>query len=449
MSIIGRFSNLTLAVFSALPFLFAAAAISPAMAQKIPDFPPAKFMLTTPEKVALGRLLFYDPILGGNRNISCSSCHQPRFGTSDGVSLSLGEGGIGLGPDRRGDPENMPEQRIGRNAPALFNLGAAQFISLFDDGRVQLDPTRPLGIRSPLEQAMVEGFNSVLAVQAMFPVLSQDEMAGQYSENDISQAARRGFLAQKGGVWDIIAARIEAIPQYRKMFDRVIGKEKPITFTAIANMIAQFIAFEWRATDSPFDRYLRDKTPLPGPASAGMELFYGKANCSACHSGRFQSDQKFHAIAIPQIGPGKAARFETNQRDTGRMRVTGNPDDAFRFRTPSLRNITLTGPYGHDGAYTTLRAAVMHHLDPVASLYAYDRTQAILPPLPGANDWAILDDPKEMAAIAAANELAPISLSEKEVDELLAFLASLTEKGSQNGRLGIPDKVPSGLPVGR
>jgi len=437
------------ALFAVLSFLLLATGISPAPAQDIPDFPPAKFMQTTPEQAALGRLLFYDPILSGNRNISCSSCHQIRFGTSDGVSLSLGEGGIGLGPNRRPDPDNVPEQRIGRNAPTLFNLGASQFISLFDDGRVQLDPARPLGIRSPLEEAMVEGFNSVLAVQAMFPVLSQDEMAGQYSENDVSEAVRRGFLAQQGGAWDIIAARVAAIPEYRKMFDRVIGAAKPITYTDIANMIAQFIAFEWRADDSPFDRYLLNGTPLPDAANAGMELFYGKAGCSACHAGRFQSDQNFYAIAMPQIGPGKAARFETNQRDLGRMRVTGREQDAYRFRTPSLRNITLSAPYGHDGAYANLRAVVMHHLDPVASLYAYDRSQAILPPLPGANDWAILNDPKEMAAIAAANELAPTSLSEKEIDDLLAFLAALSDQNSANGRLGIPDQVPSGLPVGR
>ncbi len=448
MSVIGRFLNMRLVVFTILSGLFLATGMVAAPAQNVPDFPAAKFMQTSPEKIALGRLLFYDPILSGNSNISCSSCHQPRFGTSDGVSLSLGEGGIGLGPERRGDPGNMPEQRIGRNAPALFNLGASQFISLFDDGRVQADPLRPSGIRSPLEDSMVEGFDSVLAAQAMFPVLSQDEMAGHYSENDVSEAARRGFLAQKGGAWDIIAARVAAIPQYRKMFDQTIGAQKPIAFTDIANMIAQFVAFEWRATDSPFDRYLRDGTPLSGAANAGMELFYGKAGCSACHAGRFQSDQKFYAIAMPQIGPGKATRFETIQRDIGRMRVTGNPRDAYRFRTPSLRNLLLTGPYGHDGAYASLRAVVMHHLDPLASLYAYDRTQAILPPLKGANDWTILDSPIEMAAIAKANELAPVSLSEKEIDELLAFLAALTDKGSENGRLGIPDQVPSGLPVG-
>ncbi|MEO1308229.1 MAG: cytochrome-c peroxidase, partial [Pseudomonadota bacterium] len=74
-------------------------------------------------QIEAGWLLFYDPVLSGNRNISCATCHHPRFATSDGLSLGLGEGGIGLGPDRRFDPQNMPEQRIPRNSPALFNLG--------------------------------------------------------------------------------------------------------------------------------------------------------------------------------------------------------------------------------------------------------------------------------------------------------------------------------------
>ena len=74
-------------------------------------------------EVRLGRDLFYDPILSGNRNISCATCHHPRFGTGDGLSLGLGEGAVGLGPDRHVTETNLPEQRIPRNAPALFNLG--------------------------------------------------------------------------------------------------------------------------------------------------------------------------------------------------------------------------------------------------------------------------------------------------------------------------------------
>lgn len=419
----------------------------PLLAQ--PVFPPAEFARTDPARVELGQLLFYDPILSGNQEVSCATCHHPRFGTSDGVSLSLGDGAHGLGPDRVADPENLPEQRIPRNAPGLFNLGATEFTHMFHDGRLEADPTRPNGIRTPLGDAMSEGFDSVLSAQAMFPVLSADEMAGHYSENPISQAVRMGHLSLAGGAWDQIAERVAEIPEYRARFDQVLGAGAPIHFTDISNVIADFIRFEWRADRSPFDLYLAGEAELPEAAARGMDLFYGDAGCANCHTGRFQTDHDFHAIAMVQIGPGKAARFESHARDEGRMRVTGDPEDAHAFRTPSLRNVALTAPYGHAGAYATLEGVIRHHLDPVGSLYAYDRTQAVLPVLPGVEDWRILDDPQEMAAIAAANELEPVDLSDDEVAALVAFLETLTDTAGAEGRLGVPESVPSGLPVDR
>ena len=409
------------------------------------QFPPVDWMTTDPARVELGQLLFYDPILSGNREVSCATCHNPAQGTSDGLSLGLGDGGIGLGPERRADPANLPEQRIPRNAPALFNLGAAEFSVMFHDGRLEADSTRPGGIRTPLGEDMVAGFTSVLAAQAMFPVLSGDEMAGHYSENEIAQAVRMGFLSQPGGAWDRIAARVAAIPEYRARFDAVLGQGAEIRFTDIGNVIAEFIADEWRADDSPFDRYLEGE-PLPAAAERGRALFYGDAGCSSCHAGRFQTDQDFHAIAMVQIGPGKAARFESHARDEGRMRVTGDPADAYAFRTPSLRNVTQTAPYGHAGAYATLEGVIRHHLDPVAALMGYDQSQAVLPALDVA-DWRVLEDEAEMAAIAAANELAPMVLSDPEIADLIAFLDALTDP--REDRLGVPDAVPSGLPVAR
>jgi len=422
---------------------------SAARAGGLPDpITDADYVTTTPEHVALGQLLFYDPLLSGSKTVACSTCHHPSLGTSDGLSLGIGDGGIGLGPERRLVADNLPEQRIPRNAPGLFNLGAHEFTSMFHDGRLEADPTKPGGIRTPLGQEMVAGFTGVLSAQAMFPVLSQDEMAGHYGESDISKAVRTGLLTGPGGAWDLIAKRVEAVPDYREMFDAVIGP-RPILFTDISNVIAEFIVFEWRADDSPFDRHLRGTEPLSGPAAEGMALFYDKAGCDTCHSGKFLTDQSFHAIAMPQIGPGKVERFESDTRDIGRFRVTGDPDDAYRFRTPSLHNVALTAPYGHDGAYATLDAVVRHHLDPVAALQAYDISQAILPDLPGAEgtDRVILSSAEEMAAIAAANELDPLDLTDDEVAALVAFLESLTDPVSRTGRLGVPETVPSGLRV--
>lgn len=394
-------------------------------------------------RIELGWRLFYDPIISGNQAVSCATCHHPDLGTSDGVSLALGDGGLGLGPERKIDPKNLPEERIPRNAPGLWNLGATEFTRFFHDGRLELDPSQSNGIRTPLGADMTQGFASPLAAQAMFPVLSGDEMAGHYSENDISRAVRQGLLAQPGGAWDKIAARVAAIPEYADGFD-AIAPDEPITFTRIANVIADFIAFEWRADASPFDLAMQGEATLSAPAQAGLDLFYGKADCATCHSGWLQTDHDFHAIAMPQFGPGKAARFEDHARDEGRFRVTGDPDDAYAFRTPSLRNVTLTAPYGHDGAFATLEAVIRHHLDPVASLRNYDIGQAILPNLPHAEDVAVLSSAEELDAIAAANDLAPASLEDDEIASLIAFLETLEDRAT---RLGVPESVPSGLPV--
>jgi len=403
------------------------------------------------QAVELGQLLFFDPLLSGNKNIACATCHHPRFGTSDGLSLGVGEGGVGLGTQRRlAATENRPEQRIGRNSPALFNLGAAEFSSLFHDGRLEVTAMRASGIRTPLEEDMARGFDSLLSAQAMFPVLSGDEMAGHYSENEVSTAVRQGLLSDEGGAWDKIAARVQAIPAYVDRFQAAyptIQRATDIEFTDIANAIAEFVAFEFRADNSPFDRYLRGEAQLSPAALQGLQLFYGKAACSRCHSGVFQTDHDFHAIAMPQLGPGKTARFESHQRDIGRMRVSGRSEDIYKFRTPSLRNISLTAPYGHSGAYATLEGVIKHHLDPLASLKHYDRQQAILPNFPEASDWWVMNSPAEIATIAAANTLQPMALSDAEIEQLLAFLNALTDPISQTGRLGVPEQVPSGLPL--
>lgn len=404
------------------------------------------------DEVSLGQLLFYDPLLSGNRNISCATCHHPRFATGDGLSLGLGEGAAGLGPDRTASAANPPEQRVPRNSPALFNLGAPEFTVLFHDGRIEEDAARPSGLRTPLEDEMVAGFDGILSAQTMFPVLSPDEMAGHYQENDIAKAVRQGRLTDPGGAWDLIARRVASNSEYARHFSAVypdIAAGREIAFTDISNAIAAFIGFEWRSFESPFDAYLRGDGGLSAAATRGMDLFYEPARCAECHSGPFQTDHGFHAMGQPQLGPGKAERFETHQRDIGRMRVTGRKEDAFAFRTPSLRNVTRTGPWGHAGAYTDLAAFLRHHADPKNGLANY-APQAILPALAGVKpDWSVMDTPAERAAIAAAVRHEPVSLSDDDLGDLIAFLDSLTDPTALAGRLGIPERVPSGLPVER
>lgn len=415
-------------------------------------FADADFPAADVAEVRLGQLLFYDPVLSGNRNISCATCHHPAFATGDGLSLGIGEGGVGLGPDRRAAADDRPEQRIPRNATPLFNLGARQVRVLFHDGRIEADDSQPNGFRTPLFTEMVIGFANLLSAQTMFPVLSPDEMAGHYQENDVSRLVRQGRLTGADGAWAAIAGRVADIPDYVTMFSAVypdIAAGRPIAFTDISDAIAAFVTFEWRADDSRFDSVLRGEETFSGTQANGMALFYGKAGCADCHSGTLMSDQGFHAMGVPQVGPGKSERFEDHQRDEGRFRVTGHKQDLYAFRTPPLRNVAQTGPWGHDGAYADLTAFVAGHLVPSKAIDIYVR-DAVLPELSDIKpDWTVLDDAAQRQAIAAAADQRAVSLSDAELADLVAFLRTLDAPASLKGRLGVPDHVPSGLVIDR
>jgi cytochrome c peroxidase len=405
-----------------------------------------------PQKEDLGQLLFFDKILSGNENISCATCHHPLTGTADWLSLSVGEGGEGLGPARNigaGVPERVP-----RNAPHVFNLGAREFIRMFHDGRVEPDPSEPSGFLSPAGGDLPMGLDNSLAVQAMFPVTSGTEMAGQDGENPIGTLAAAGDVV---GIWDALALRLQDeannyVPLFIDAFDDV-NVATDITYVHAANAIAAYEAVAFRADRSPFDRYLRgDRQAMTASGRRGMRLFYGKADCSSCHSGVFQTDHDFHAVGMPQIGPGKGddlPGFDEGLDDFGRERVTGMEEDRFRFRTPTLRNVALTGPWGHDGAYNDLEAVVRHSLDAYQGLESYDTSQAVLPPAGslGDEDFLCHEDPDRRAAIAAAIETATIVLSDREVADLVEFLHQLTDRTSLDIRNEVPMEVPSGLPV--
>lgn len=402
-------------------------------------------------KVALGQMLFWDKILSGNKNISCASCHHGLAGTGDGLALPIGEGGVGLGVTRVAGPHRTgAEERVPRNAPPLYNKGALEFTIMFHDGRLFADKTEPSGFRNPAGSALPTGLDNALAAQAMFPVTSPAEMAGNKGENPIADAAAAKNLAGQDGIWAQLAERLQAIPQYVIMFDAAftnVTNSSDITFVHAANAIAAYEATAFRADNSPFDRYLNgDRRALSGDAEDGMALFYGEAQCSECHTGALQTDLEFHAIGIPQIGPGKGDGLQ-GLDDFGREQVTEDKADRYKFITPSLRNVALTGPWGHDGAYGTLRAIVEHHLDPVRGLHSYDPGQLALPSFGAkidATDLVILRDKR---ALSASIELEPRVLQDEQIDDLMAFLHALTNESSLDLRATIPAAVPSGLPV--
>lgn len=405
-------------------------------------------------KVELGRQLFFDKLLSGNLNISCATCHHSLAGTGDGLALPIGEGGRGLGITRdTGAGADAVHERVPRNAPPIFNLGATEFSILFHDGRVLPNPSYPSGIESPAGMYLPAGLDNALAAQAMFPVTSGTEMAGQSGENPIADAGAIGSLSGPEGVWEQLAERLRGIDGYVEQFINVfsdVNSPGDIEFMHAANAIAAFEAVSWRADNSPFDRFLRgQRGAMSASAKAGMRVFYSprKGNCASCHSGIFQTDHSFRAIAMPQIGPGKGDGV--GYEDFGHERVSGNGADRYKFRVPSLRNVSLTAPYGHAGAYDTLEAAVRHHLDPVGSLYNYDASQARMPSRRDldAKDYVAMNDPYVLAAIASANELASINLSEREIANLIDFLHALTDPAFLDMRKDVPRSVPSGLPI--
>jgi cytochrome c peroxidase len=186
-------------------------------------------------------------------------------------------------------------------------------------------------------------------------------------------------------------------------------------------------------------------------AKAGMRIFYSprKGGCASCHSGVFQTDHSFRAIAVPQIGPGKGDG-DYGYEDFGRERVSGVAVDRYRFRVPSLRNVAQTAPYGHSGAFDTLDGMLRHHFDTVGSLYDYDASQAVMPARSDldAKDFLAMSDPEALASIARANELAPIRLKKREVKQLVDFLHALTDPAMLDMRGDVPKSLPSGLPLG-
>ncbi len=389
-------------------------------------------------------MLFYDKILSGNRNISCGTCHHHDLGTGDGLSLGLGEGATGLGPKRRG----QVDKRIPRNAPPLWNLGAKDIEVLFHDGRLSKSDLFGTGFNSPVEENLPAGLNGILAAQSLFPMTSRFEMAGTREDNEVSRAAARRMQE----AWPLIARRVRAIPEYEAALRAaypVITRREDIKITHIANAMADFINLEFQSFDSPYDRFLAgDPNALTPAQTRGHDLFFGGANCAACHSGRLLSDFDFHALALPQFGPGRTRLFDPAARDVGRMAETDRIEDAYRFRTPMLRNVALTAPYGHNGAYATLEGIVRHHLDPIAALADWSPDQVVLPPVKGLSDidFIALQDTREQARLRARIDIEPRDLTDAQVADLVAFLHALTGENTK-GRLGRPHVVPSGLKV--
>lgn len=389
-----------------------------------------------PSLVRLGRALAFDRILSGPRDISCMTCHAAAYETGDARSLSIGTGGTGLGPTRS-HPEGV---FIPRNAPPLFNLFAMKH--LFWDGRVEVDAhgqlNTPAGAQLTPAMRRVMEFGPASAL-ALFPVSNRIEMRGD-AGNELAAIPDTDYTA----IWKGIMARLGRIPAYRAMFEAAYPGTRfdQMNFAYASNAIGAFMVNQLTFENSPWDRFLAGRDDALTPQQlVGAQTFL-TLKCSLCHNGATLSDDQFHDVAVAQIGPGEGDGADGHD-DFGRFRVTGNPDDLYRFRTTPLRNVELTAPYGHDGAIVDLRDFVAHYSQSDQKLLAYDPSQ--LEPL---LQHTLV--PNASAVIARRDTLiVGVVLTDDLVNKLMDYMSALTDPSARDLSRLAPRSVPSGLPVDR
>lgn len=289
-----------------------------------PDFKVPTQNLMTPEKVSLGKRLFFDKNLSKDRSISCGTCHDPAKGFSNGETFAKGVSG----------------RLSQRNVPTIVNrlFGQTQFW----DGRAE-----------------------TLESQAQGPLFNPDEMA--MDENLLIERLQADTV-----YYQLFQDAFDAEPTLDSVLKAIAAYERTVVSAATA-----FDRYEWNG----------EKKALSESAIRGIALFRGKARCSTCHIGTNFTDDKFHNLGAG-IGEG--------QSDPGRAAVTKKSKDFGRFKTPTLRNITLTAPYMHDGSLATLEEVITF----------YDQ---------GGRPNPNLDE-----------EIKPLQLTDAEKADLLEFLKSLT-----------------------
>jgi cytochrome c peroxidase len=263
----------------------------------LPEAPPEN-----PALVSLGRALFFDKILSGNRDISCATCHEPRRAFTDGLSLAVGTGGVEVGGRRE---PGTGRQHVPRNAPTLVNVGLGLFYMFWDGRLTQFGPQ--IGRESADVPASI---GDALVRQAMLPVVNRAEMLGE--AGDVSATGAPNELAvygddETGEIRRAIMRRLLAIPDYVEMFRAAFPSVAvdALGFEHAARAIAAFERSALRRTNTSFDRYLaRDNSALSASAKRGALMFFGEADCASCHSGPLLGGGSFANVGAPQVGPG-------------------------------------------------------------------------------------------------------------------------------------------------
>jgi cytochrome c peroxidase len=323
----------------------------------------------TPEKITLGKKLFEDKRFSATGQVACANCHEADKAFTDSP-LRVSEG--------------IKKLTGTRNAPTVVN--AAYFTSMFWDGR------------SPS-----------LEDQALHPFVNPVEMALP--------------------THDPILKLVRTDPEYRKAFKEVFGKEGPaVTMKEVTQAIAAFERTEL-AGNSPFDRYYfgGDRDALTPAQKRGFDLFVNKGRCVSCHvveqTQALFTDNRFHNVGvgindIQQDVPALAGEFlkakatlsevdkkvlaDKRTSELGRFAVDRSFEGLGAFKTPTLRNVAVTPPYMHDGSKKTLRDVVVHY-----------------------NNGGVTNEDDHVNDFLSSG-IRPLNLTDAEIDDLVAFMESLT-----------------------
>ena len=274
----------------------------------------------TPEKVELGRLLFWDPILSGKKDIACATCHHPEFGYAENLDISIGVNGRGLGHKRAFiEPNRIPFTK--RNAQGLLN--------------VAFNGIDMKGAYDPATAPMFWDLRSKgLEDQSLHPIRQLEEMRGTQIASD--------------EVIEEVVQRLKKIPTYTKLFSEAFHQPDAINETNLARALASFER-SLLANNSRFDQYMRgDRKALSSAEIEGMNLFL-KTGCARCHNGPMLSDFKTHVLGV-----------KMNEKLTT---VDSGFQQTFAFRTPTLRNLRFTMPFMHSGSIQTLENVMTFYED--------------------------------------------------------------------------------------
>lgn len=345
--------------------------------------------------VVLGQLLFWDPILSGEKDVACATCHHPNFAYADGRALPIGVGGQGLGPARiDGVPDDIGI--FGRNSPTIINTA---FNGISPNGNIN-PATAPM---------FWDNRARSLETQALGPLLSFEEMRGHAFGPEVAL--------------DSIVARLQNNVQYNTLFADAFGNNNSISSDNIAAAIA---AFERTivATDSPFDRFQAgDQDALSQAQIRGLNRFQD-IGCDDCHSGPMFSDFELHVVGVPDHN-------QLSRSDAG-------ANGTYAFRTPTLRNLNMTGPYFHNGTGNTLQQTIQFYT--TARNFARGNNggggggQNGLAVNPNVNANDIANDVRNLQ-----------NFDNDDIQDIIAFIQALDDP---NFDRTIPNAVPSGLNPG-